>query len=199
VSARPKFFATPAAFRRWLGRHHASETALIVGFYKKGSGRPSMTWPEAVDQALCFGWIDGVRRSIDAESYTNRFTPRRPRSNWSDVNVKRVQELMAAGLMQPAGLEAFNRRDHASDREYNSNYAYGRDSAALTGEYERRLKANRKAWRFYQAQPPSYRRVAAWWVISAKKEETRMRRLQQLIDDSAAGRRVGPMRRAGET
>ena len=196
-----KFFATPAAFRRWLEKNHDSASELVVGYYKKGSGRKGMTWPESVDQALCFGWIDGVRHTIDDESYSNRFTPRRARSNWSDVNVRRMKELIAQGLVHPAGLAAFKRRDHASDDEhdFSSKYSYEqRETAALTGEYERLLKENRKAWSFFQAQPPGYRKLVAFWVLNAKQESTRLRRLQQLIDDSAAGRRAGPMRRAGE-
>jgi uncharacterized protein YdeI (YjbR/CyaY-like superfamily) len=183
----PTFFATPDEFRAWLDKHHATESEVLVRLYKKGSGRPSITWPESVDQALCFGWIDGVRRRIDDESYTIRFTPRKARSTWSAVNVKRVGELTAEGLMHPAGLAAFERR---SD-DKTAIYAYEqRKAAKLDAEQERRFKADEKAWAWFQAQAPSYRRTATYWVISAKKAETRQRRLERLIADSAAGRPI---------
>jgi uncharacterized protein YdeI (YjbR/CyaY-like superfamily) len=188
----PIFFATPADLRVWLEEHHATETELLVGFYKKGSGRPSITWPQSVDQALCFGWIDGVRRSIDDERYSIRFTPRKARSTWSAVNVERVGELTEQGLMHPAGLAAFERR--ADDD--TAIYAYEqRTAAALEPAMERRFKQDERAWAWFEAQPPSYRRSATHWVISAKKPETRERRLSQLIADSRAGRPVPPLRR----
>jgi uncharacterized protein YdeI (YjbR/CyaY-like superfamily) len=181
----PIFFETPAQFRAWLEEHHADEAELLVGFHKKGSGRPSMTWPESVDQALCFGWIDGVRRGIDEHSYTIRFTPRKARSTWSVVNVKRAQELVEDGLMRPAGLAALRRR--SEDR--SGIYAYEqREEAKLDPAAEKEFRANRKAWAFFSDQAPSYRRTATHWVIRAKKEETRRRRLKTLIEDSAAGR-----------
>ena len=194
----PTFFATAADFRAWLERHHDSVSELLLGFHRKGSGRPSITWPEAVDQALCFGWIDGVRRRIDDERYSIRFTPRTPRSTWSVVNVKRVGELTELGLMHPAGVAAFERR--SDDR--TAIYAYEqRKAAKLDREQERRFKANEKAWDWFQAQPAGYRRTATYWVISAKKPETRERRLEQLIEDSAAGRTIrsltSPSRRRG--
>jgi uncharacterized protein YdeI (YjbR/CyaY-like superfamily) len=183
----PTFFATPDAFRAWLEEHHETEGELLVGFHKKGSGRPSITWPEAVDQALCFGWIDGVRRRIDDERYSIRFTPRKPRSTWSAVNVKRVGELAELGLMRPAGIATFERR--SDDR--TAIYAYEqRKTAKLDAEQERRLKARPEAWKWFQGQPAGYRRTAAYWVISAKRPETRERRLEQLIEDSAAGRTI---------
>jgi uncharacterized protein YdeI (YjbR/CyaY-like superfamily) len=188
----PVFFATPSQFREWLEEHHDSASELWVGFYKKGSGKRSITWPEAVDEALCFGWIDSVRKSIDDESYTNRFTPRKPRSTWSAVNIKRVGELTAMGLMRPAGLKAFEARSE----EKSGIYAYEqRDNAALSEEYERQFRANEKAWEFFQAQPAWYRKTATWWVISAKREETRLKRLAMLIEDSAEGRTIGPLTR----
>ena len=181
----PIFFETPAEFRAWLEEHHADEAELLVGFHKKGSGRPSMTWPESVDQALCFGWIDGVRRGIDEHSYTIRFTPRKARSTWSVVNVKRAKELIEEGLMRPAGLAAFERR--SEDR--SGIYAYEqREEAKLDPAAEKEFRANQKAWAFFSDQAPSYRRTATHWVIRAKKEETRRRRLKALIEDSAAGR-----------
>jgi uncharacterized protein YdeI (YjbR/CyaY-like superfamily) len=183
----PTFFATPDEFRAWLEKHHESQTELLVGFHKKGSGRPSITWPESVDQALCFGWIDGVRRRIDDASYSIRFTPRKARSNWSAVNVKRVAELNEQGLMRPAGSAAFERR---SD-DKTAIYAYEQGKAAtLDPEQERRFRADAQAWAWFQAQPPSYRRTATYWVVSAKKPETRQRRLERLIEDSAAERPI---------
>jgi uncharacterized protein YdeI (YjbR/CyaY-like superfamily) len=188
----PTFFTEPAELRAWLEEHHAEATELLVGFHKKGSGRPSITWPESVDQALCFGWIDGVRRGIDEDSYTIRFTPRKKRSNWSAKNIKRVAELSREGLMRPAGLAAFEAR--TEDR--SGIYAYEqRKTAKLDKDQERQLRANKKAWEFFQAQPAWYRRTATWWVISAKKEETRKRRLATLIDDSAQGRTIARLTR----
>lgn len=181
------FFATPAEWRRWLEKNHASATELSVGFYKKGSGRPSITWPEAVDEALCFGWIDGVRRTIDDESYRIRFTPRRARSIWSAVNVKRVAALQQEGRMTEAGLRAFGARSEARTAVYS--FEQKRDPAFSAAD-AKRFRSNAAAWKFFQAQPPSYRRPATWWVISAKQEATRERRLATLIADSAAGRRI---------
>jgi uncharacterized protein YdeI (YjbR/CyaY-like superfamily) len=188
----PTFFATPADFRAWLERHHDGVSELLVGFHKKGSGWPSITWPEAVDQALCFGWIDGVRRRIDDASYTIRFTPRKPRSTWSAVNVKRMKELIDQGLATPAGVAAFERR--ADDRTAIYSYEQRKD-AALDPDQERRLRADERAFAFFEARPPSYRRAAIHWVTSAKKPETRERRLTQLIECSKAGRAVPPLAR----
>ena len=190
---KPVFFATPADFRRWLKKHHKSTAELLVGFYKKGSGRPSITWPESVDEALCFGWIDGVRRSLDDESYTIRFTPRRPGSNWSLINIRKVEALIRDGRMEPAGLEAFKARDEAKSGVYSFEQ---RENAKLDRKAEARFKANRAAWKFFQAQPPGYRKIAAFYVMSAKREETRERRLKILIEESAAGQRIGMLRRA---
>src|SRR5918997_864840 len=164
------FFATPAEFRAWLDAHHNQSTELWVGFHKKGSGLPSMTWPEAVDEALCFGWIDGVRKSIDETSYAIRFTPRKTRSTWSAVNIRRVQELVAQGRMRPAGLRAFAARTEGRSGIYSYEQ---RDAVQLGDDDERQFRSNPAAWDFFQAQPPSYRKAAIWWVASAKKEETR--------------------------
>ena len=191
----PIFFEGPAEFRGWLEKHHDDEAELLVGFHKKGSGRPSMTWPESVDQALCFGWIDGVRRGIDEHSYTIRFTPRKARSTWSVVNVKRAQELVEEGLMRPAGLAAFERR--SEDRSGIYSYEQ-REEAKLDPAAEKEFRANRKAWAFFSDQAPSYRRTATHWVIRAKKEETRRRRLKTLIEDSAAGRTLRHLTRPGK-
>jgi uncharacterized protein YdeI (YjbR/CyaY-like superfamily) len=184
---KPTFFAKLADFRAWLEKNHERESELLVGFYKKATGRPSITWPEAVDEALCFGWIDGIRRSLGDESYTIRFTPRKPRSTWSAVNIERAKELVAEGRMRPAGLAAFEAR--SDDR--SAIYAYEqRHAAKLTAEEEREFRTNEGAWAFFEAQPPSYRTTAIWWIVSAKREETRVRRLRTLIDDSANGRRL---------
>ncbi|HUF27418.1 MAG TPA: YdeI/OmpD-associated family protein [Gemmatimonadaceae bacterium] len=192
---KPTFFATPARFRRWLERHHDSAAELWVGFYKKGSGRPSITWPESVDEALCFGWIDGIRKSLDDDSYVIRFTPRRRGSNWSAVNTRRATELIAEGRMRPAGLAAFEARDPAKAGVYSFEQ---RASARLDAAAEATFRKNRAAWRFFESLAPGYRRIALWWVISAKRAETRERRLQTLIADCAAGRKIGQLRRAGE-
>lgn len=184
---KPKFFAHPLAFRGWLRKHHLTSTELLVGFYKRRTGKPSMTWPESVDQALCFGWIDGVRRRVDDERYTIRFTPRRPASIWSAVNTRRVAALEKQGLMRPAGAKAFARRSEEKSRTYSYERRY---SATLDDEHLKRLQANEKAWAFLQAQAPWYQRVATYWVVSAKKEKTRLKRLETLIEESANGRRM---------
>jgi uncharacterized protein YdeI (YjbR/CyaY-like superfamily) len=183
---RATFFRTSAEFREWLTTHHATKNELLVGYHKKGSGRPSMTWPESVDQALCFGWIDGIRRSLDDTSYAIRFTPRRPGSIWSRVNIQRAHVLIEQGQMQPAGLRAFEAR-----RENTSGlYSYEQRKVDLEEPYRRRLKKNKAAWSFFQAQPPSYRKAICWWIVSAKKEETRLKRLDKLVTVSARGRRL---------
>lgn len=190
---KPIFFASPSAFRAFLQEHHAQPGELWVGFYKKDSGRPSITWPEALDVALCFGWIDGVRKSLGDDSYTIRFTARKPRSLWSAVNVKRARELTRMGLMQPPGVEAFERRVE----ERSVIYSYEQKKAPqLSEEDEKRFRARKKAWDFFQAQAPWYRRTATWWIISAKRPETRMKRLLTLIDDSEHGRTIPPLTRA---
>ena len=182
AALKPRFFSTPAAFRAWLEKNHLVADELLVGFYRKDSGRASITWPESVDQALCFGWIDGVRRRHDETSYTIRFTPRRPRSIWSTVNIGRVAVLAELGLMGPAGLAAFARR---SD-DKSSIYAYEqRRTAALPPAHEKTFRANRKAWAFFTAQAPSYQQVMVYHIVSAKKEETQVKRLDALINASA--------------
>lgn len=186
-----KFFATPAALRTWLEKNHDKAQELWVGFYKKSSAKPSITWPEAVDQLLCFGWIDGVRKSVDDESYTIRVTPRKPRSVWSAINLKRVEELTKMGLMHPAGLAVFQARDPKK----SGLYSFENRPQKLAPKYEKKLRANKTAWEFFQAQPPWYRRTASWWVLSAKKEETRLKRLATLIADSAQGKTIAPLKR----
>ena len=185
------FFETPTHFRAWLAANHATAAELHVGYYKKATGRPSLTWPESVDQALCFGWIDGIRRRIDDERYMIRFTPRRRGSNWSLVNIKRALELIETGLMQPAGLAAFEVRDKATAGEYS----YESRPPGLDAAYEAELRAAAAAWAYWEAQPPHYRQGAAHWVMSAKREETQRKRLATLIEDSAAGRRIALYRR----
>ncbi len=189
----PTFFATPDEFRAWLEEHHAIAQELWVGFYKKGSGTPSITWPQAVDEALCFGWIDGIRKSIDAVSYKIRFTPRKARSTWSAVNIGRMAELTSLGLVHPAGLRAFEQRVD----EKSSIYAYEqRKAPALDEELEQQFRANERAWTFFQAQNASYRKASIWWVISAKKEETRAKRFARLVEDSEQGRTIPPLTRS---
>lgn len=186
----PTFFAKPTDFRRWLQKHHRSEQELWVGFYKRTSRRPSITWPESVDEALCFGWIDGLRKTIDAESYKIRFTPRRKSSIWSQVNSRRVAELIRAGRMKPAGLAAFEGRDPKKTYRYSFEQ---REAARLSKEAEAQFRANRAAWAFFESQPPGYRKTIVWWAVSAKQEATRLRRLELLIGESAAGRRLDLM------
>jgi uncharacterized protein YdeI (YjbR/CyaY-like superfamily) len=181
-----QFFKSPSAFRRWLEVHHATAAELWVGFYKKGSGKPSITWPESVREALCFGWIDGVRKAIDPSTYMIRFSPRKPSSVWSAVNIAIAQELAKQGLMRPAGQKAF-----AARKENRSGiYSYEQRADTLPEPYATALRANQAAWDFFQAQRPSYRKLAGWWVVSAKREETRLKRLAELIEDSANGRTI---------
>jgi uncharacterized protein YdeI (YjbR/CyaY-like superfamily) len=182
----PKFFKTPAAFRKWLAANHARSKELWVGFYKKNSGKPSITWPESVDEALCFGWIDGIRKRIDEDSYVIRFTPRKTSSVWSTVNIRNAEKLIKEKRMQPAGLKAF-----AARKEYRSGiYSYEQRSPELEEKYARRLKRNKAAWKFFQAQPPSYRKMMNWFIVSAKQEETRLKRLDKLIEASARQQRL---------
>lgn len=187
----PTFFPTPADFRAWLEREHATASHLWVGYYKKATGRPSVTWEETVDEALCFGWIDGIRKSRDAESYAIRFTPRRPKSVWSQRNIDLVKRLTAEGRMRPEGLAAFAHKDVHP----HSGYRASDRSHDLTDEMLRRFEAAAEAWDFYQSQPAGYRRTSARWVMSAKREETRQRRLTTLIEDSAQGLRIKQLRR----
>ena len=186
ASADATFFKTPAELRRWFAKHHASEDLLWVGFYKKESGEPSITWPESVDEALAVGWIDGIRKRIDDQRYKIRFTPRRRGSIWSAVNIARVEELKKAGRMQPAGLEAY-----AARRENRSGiYSYEQRPADLPEPYAAILRANKRAQAFFAAQPPSYRKLACWFVVSAKKEETRVARLEKLVQACLGGKRL---------
>jgi uncharacterized protein YdeI (YjbR/CyaY-like superfamily) len=180
-----RFFATATEFRSWLEENHASATELLVGFHRTATGRPSMTWAESVDEALCFGWIDGVRRGIDAASYTIRFTPRKRGSRWSAVNVRNVERLIKLGLMRPAGLRASDQRDPA-----DSGYTYGRRPDDFEGELAERFRAATAAYEFFLAQAPSHRKQVIAWVTQAKREETRLKRIAILVEASAAGRRL---------
>jgi uncharacterized protein YdeI (YjbR/CyaY-like superfamily) len=183
---KPQFFQTPADFRTWLEKNHATASELCVGFYKKDSGKPSITWPESVDQALCFGWIDGIRKRVDKSSYQIRFTPRRRGSIWSAINIKRATELVRQKQMRPAGIKAF-----AARIENKSGiYSYEQRSIELNEPYAKQLKKNKPAWNFFRTQPPSYRKMIGWWIISAKREETRMARLAKLVSESAKGKRL---------
>lgn len=176
----PIFFSEQAEFRKWLEKNHDKEDELLVGFYKVGSGKPSMTWSQSVDEALCFGWIDGVRKSIDEDSYCIRFTPRKPKSIWSAVNIKKVDELTKQGLMKPSGLAAFARREESK----SAIYAYEQEQVKLSDNFEKQFKANKKAWAFFESQAPWYKKREINKVMSAKQEATRQSRLDQLIDYS---------------
>jgi uncharacterized protein YdeI (YjbR/CyaY-like superfamily) len=186
-SAAPLYFAKPADFRRWLARNHARGNELWVGFYRKDSGQPSITWPESVDEALCFGWIDGIRKKVNDRSYKVRFTPRRPKSTWSAINIARVGVLTRERRMHPAGIAAFARREEKNSARYSFE---NREAARLNLADKSALRRDRIAWQFFQKQPPGYQRLAAWWVVSAKRPETRQKRLQHLIEYSRTGRRI---------
>ena len=180
------FFSTPVEFRKWLRRHHKTEQQLWVGFHKKHTCRPSISWPESVDEALCFGWIDGIRKSVDEGSYKIRFTPRRSGSIWSAVNIGRAGYLIRKNRMQPAGMAAFKARIENK----SGIYSYEQRSEQLPEPYAGKLRKNARAWRFFRAQPPSHRKALIWWIVSAKKEETRRNRLAKLIAESEQGRRL---------
>jgi uncharacterized protein YdeI (YjbR/CyaY-like superfamily) len=186
MGVKPKFFADALSFRAWLETNSSGASELLVGFFKTGSGKASMSWPESVDEALCFGWIDGVRRRVDETSYTIRFTPRKRGSVWSAVNIRKAASLTKQGRMRPAGRAAFEGR-----RENRSGvYSYEQRPAGLTGPYADLLAKNRTARSFFAAQTPSYRRAASWWVLSAKREDTRLKRARALVDLSAQGQLI---------
>ena len=182
----PRHFRTAADFRKWLAANHAKATELWVGFWKKGSGKAGMTYDEAVDEALCYGWIDGLAKGNDELSYKQRFSPRKPTSIWSTINIGKVERLKAAGRMAAPGLEAFEKRDP----KRTSVYSFENRDVKFSPAIEKRFRADRKAWAFFGQQPPGYRRLMAFWVMSAKKEETRDRRLAKLIETSAGGKRI---------
>jgi len=179
----PTFFAKQSDFRKWLQKNHTRKTELLVGFYKVGSGKPSISWSQSVDEALCFGWIDGVRKSIDKESYQIRFTQRKPASIWSTINIRKIKELRKQGLMQPAGLASFEKRTARK----SGIYSYENDEIPFTPQFEKKFKENKKAWKYFQSLAPSYRKVSTHWVMRAKQELTKIKRLNELIADSAAG------------
>jgi uncharacterized protein YdeI (YjbR/CyaY-like superfamily) len=183
---KPKFFSDQSDFRRWLVENHETATEIIVGYYKVDSGKSGMTWSESVDEALCFGWIDGVRRKIDEESYCNRFTPRRANSNWSAVNIEKVAELAAKGLMKPAGIAAFEKRKESK----SAVYAYENELKQFSDEYEKRFKASERAWDFFEKQANWYRKQMINWVMTAQQAATREKRLEKLILESASGKRL---------
>ena len=184
---KPRFFKTASALREWLAKNHDKTSELWIGFYKKASGKRSITYREALDEALCFGWIDGVRKRLDDDSYIQRFTPRRARSIWSNINTKRVEELKKLGKMEPAGLNAFAARDP----KRSGIYSFEREELKFEGEFKKRFQTNKKAWEFYEKLPPFLKRTVTFWVISAKKEETRWRRFEKLLESSARGVRLG--------
>jgi uncharacterized protein YdeI (YjbR/CyaY-like superfamily) len=190
LSEDATYFSSPAEFRAWLEEHHATASELWLGYYKKATGRATITWPEAVEEALCFGWIDGKLQRIDDERHRQRFTPRRPRSNWSAVNIAKVAELREQGRMTPAGEAAFaaRRADEPGALTYER-----RHEAAFDAEQEAAFRANEGAWTWFEAQSPSYRQLATFWVVSAKRPETRAKRLASLIEYAADGRRVPPL------
>jgi uncharacterized protein YdeI (YjbR/CyaY-like superfamily) len=188
---KPIYFGSPQEFYEWLEEHHDTEAEVYVGFHKQHTGKRAMSWSDAVDQALCFGWIDGRVNKIDDDRYMQRFTPRKPMSNWSKVNVEKMARLIEDGRMRPAGLAAFEKR-----KDYRTGvYSFERESWELPPEFDTRLRANPAAAHYFDGRPPSYRRAAIHWVVSAKREETRERRLAQLIEDSASGVDVKPLRR----
>jgi uncharacterized protein YdeI (YjbR/CyaY-like superfamily) len=188
--SEPIYFESPAAFRAWLEQHHETATEVWVGYWKKATGKQGMSWAQAVEEALCFGWIDGIAKRVDDERHRQRFTPRKPTSNWSAINVANVERLRAEGRMRPAGEAAYARRRDDKTAIYSHEQ---RKNPQLEPEEQAQLEANAEAWAYWQAKPPSYRRPATWWVISAKKPETRARRLATLIADSAAGRTIKPL------
>jgi uncharacterized protein YdeI (YjbR/CyaY-like superfamily) len=190
TASAPTYFATPAKWRAWLLANHEHKTELLVGFHKTDSGVPSMTWTESVREALCFGWIDGIRRRVDDQRYTIRFTPRKPSSVWSAVNVRHVEELTAAGLMHPAGLAAFARVREGK----TAIYSFEQRTVELPEPHATTFRRAKKAWAWFEQSAPSYRKAAVWWVVSAKREETQVMRLQTLIECSAAGERIPQMR-----
>jgi uncharacterized protein YdeI (YjbR/CyaY-like superfamily) len=183
---KPTYFKTPGEFTAWLQHNHATAESLLVGFNKKGSGLPRITWPESVDEALCYGWIDGHRKGVDAERYTIRFTPRKAGSVWSSVNVAKVHALIEKGRMKPAGLAAFEGRKAAR----SGIYSHEQKSVELPDQYEAVIRANEQAWEFFQKQPPSYRKAVCWWILSAKQEKTRLSRIERLIAHSAKAERI---------
>jgi uncharacterized protein YdeI (YjbR/CyaY-like superfamily) len=185
-----RFFPTQKDMRKWFEKNHKKEKELIAGFYKVSTGKPTITWSQSVDEALCFGWIDGIRRSIDEESYCIRFTPRNSKSNWSAINIKKVEELTKLGLMKPEGLAAFSFRKE----EKSKIYAYENPVKVLDKSYEKKFKSEKSAWKFFKSMAQSYQKTALRWIMSAKQEETRLKRLDELIRDCALGKKIKAMK-----
>jgi uncharacterized protein YdeI (YjbR/CyaY-like superfamily) len=179
---KPVFFASQSDFREWFKKYYKTEKELIVGFYKVSTGKPSITWSQSVDEAICFGWIDGIRRSIDEKSYCIRFTPRNPKSNWSAVNIKKATELLKLGLMMPEGIAAFAKRKE------------NKIVFELPEKFLNQLKRNKKAWKYFSSQTPSYKRIVFRWIMSAKQEKTKLSRFETLINDCEAGEKIKPMK-----
>ena len=189
----PKFFKDQAELRKWFAKNHQDERELWLGFYKVGSGKPSVTWSQSVDEAICVGWIDGIRKTIDDHSYMIRFTPRKPKSIWSDINIDKVKELTKRHLMQPAGIAAFKKREDAKSRVYS----FEQKEISLDKIFEKIFRSNKKAWNYFTSAAPSYRKAATWWVMSAKQEETKLKRLGTLMKDSEDGKYIKQMMRPG--
>ena len=183
---KPVFFKNQSELRKWFEKNADSANEILVGYYRVATGKPSISWPQSVDEALCFGWIDSIRNSIDGESYSIRFTPRKPNSIWSAVNIKKVNELKRKGLMKAKGLELFKNMDKSKLQ----TYSFERSIVELSKEFEKKFRANKKAWQYFQKMPPSYRKPCINWVMTAKREETRLNRLSTLIKDSEEGRKI---------
>lgn len=190
-----RFFRSPSAFRRWLEKNHDKEQELWIGFYRKDSGKGGITYHQALDEALCFGWIDGIRKKVDGDSFTNRFTPRKKNSIWSNVNIAHVERLTREQRMMQPGIAAFS----AKDPSRAGVYSFEREKAELEPDMKKRFRQNEKAWKYFEAQPPYYRRMAAWWIISAKRDVTREKRLAELISVSAKEMRLAPFSSKGTT
>ena len=191
LSDTPTFFPTPEDFRKWLAENHDKATELWVGYYKKATKIPSIDWSQSVDQALCYGWIDGIRKSIDEKSYKIRFTPRRPKSIWSTVNIKKIAELTEKGLMMPAGIAIWEKRKEKKSEVY----AYEQEKPDLSEEYKAKIKENEKAWTYFESLSPYYKKASVWYIMSAKREETRQKRLNLLIECSAEGLKIPHLRK----
>jgi uncharacterized protein YdeI (YjbR/CyaY-like superfamily) len=189
TSIKPIFFPTQSDLRKWFEKNYKKEKELLAGYYKVSTGKPSITWSQSVDEAICFGWIDGIRRNVDEESYCIRFTPRNPKSNWSAINIKKAEELIKLGIMKPEGLALFNQRTDKNSKVYS----YENPAVTLDKSYEKKFRTNKQAWKFFQSTAPSYQKTTTRWVMSAKQEETRLKRLNELISDCAAGKKIKAM------
>ncbi|MEO8819773.1 MAG: YdeI/OmpD-associated family protein [Ginsengibacter sp.] len=185
-SIKPAFFKTQSSFRKWFEKNHDKEKELLVGFYKVKSGKQSITWSESVDEAICFGWIDGVRKSIDDQSYCIRFTPRKSKSIWSAVNIKKVEDLSKQGLMHVSGLDAFAKREEKTSRIYS----YEKEPSVFSDDFLKKFTSNQKAWKFFNSMARSYQNSCIHWIITAKQDITKAKRLEELINDSEAGRKI---------